>query len=172
MTTLVLAAAAAFAFLAIGPHVFGYRTTMMTTAGPAPGIDPGDVVVSVPVTVADVRVGDVITYEVPAGDHRTVTRSVVSVDHDAAGRVSLLTRGEAGTAVDATLVALPGDTAWRTTHVVHHLGDAVRVLRGAAPQTWVLWGAVGLAALTGLTGLTGAQTRRTAGSTRKERINV
>ena len=171
MTTLVLAAAAAFAFLAIGPHVFGYRTMTMTTTSMAPGIEPGDVVVSVPVKPADVRVGDVITYESPVGDQGSVTRRVVSVGHDSAGRVGIVTKGDADAAVDPWVATLASDTAWRTTHVVHHLGDLVSVVRAVAPQSWVLWSALGLATLAGLGGL-GGRTGPGTGSITKERTDV
>ncbi len=47
-TVLPSTAAAAFLLLAIGPHVFGYRTATMLTVSMSPGINPGDVVVTVP----------------------------------------------------------------------------------------------------------------------------
>jgi signal peptidase len=165
MTTLVLAVAATVAFLAVGPHLFGYRTTVSTTST-APGIEKGDVVVSVPVTVADVRVGDVLTLEAPAGGQGTETRRVVAVRHDASGRVEVLTRGDADTGGHPRVTTLPGDTVWRTTHVVHHLGEVVGLLRAAVPQTWPLWGALGLAVLAGLRG------GRSAGATSKEHTDV
>ena len=65
-TVLATTAAAAFLLLAIGPHVFGYRTATMLTGSMSPGINPGDVVVTVPRAVADVRVGDVVTYGIPS----------------------------------------------------------------------------------------------------------
>ena len=43
-----------FLGLAVGPHVFGYRTLTMLTGSMAPEIDPGDVVVVTPVATADV----------------------------------------------------------------------------------------------------------------------
>ena len=40
---LMVVAVAAFAGLAVGPHVFGYRTMTMLTGSMAPKINPGDV---------------------------------------------------------------------------------------------------------------------------------
>src|SRR6478609_11154831 len=54
-----------FAFLAVGPHVLGYRTMTMLTGSMAPQINPGDVVVSTPVATRDLRPGLVITYHIP-----------------------------------------------------------------------------------------------------------
>src|SRR5215212_10709915 len=59
----------AFLGLAVGPHVFGYRTMTMLTGSMAPGIEPGDVTVVTPVAVSDVTEGMVITYHIPVGDH-------------------------------------------------------------------------------------------------------
>jgi hypothetical protein len=54
-----------FALLAIGPHVFGYRTMTMLTGSMAPEINPGDVTIVTPIAVSEVTEGMVITY------HRT-----------------------------------------------------------------------------------------------------
>src|SRR3954452_7936369 len=43
----------AFAFLAVGPHVVGYRTMTMLTGSMAPEINPGDVTVVTPLAVSD-----------------------------------------------------------------------------------------------------------------------
>src|SRR3954469_13351531 len=58
-------AAALFLLLAIGPHVVGYRTMTMLTGSMAPQINPGDVVVSTPLAVDEVRSGMIISYHIP-----------------------------------------------------------------------------------------------------------
>ena len=68
----------AFAFLAVGPHVLGYRTMTMLTGSKSPQIDPGDVVVSTPLDVQDVTEGMVISYHIPIDDHRVVTHRVAA----------------------------------------------------------------------------------------------
>jgi signal peptidase len=161
--TLVLTAAAVLAVVAIGPHVFGYRTSTMLGASMAPGIERGDLVVSVPVRAAEVAVGDVITYRSPVEAGRYETRRVVSVGRDAAGRVSLVTRADASDTVDPWVVTAEGGTVWRSTHVVRHLGEVVGVLSAPLQQTWALWGVLGLALLMGLRGI---------GTTGKERTDV
>src|SRR6476469_1525855 len=58
-STLVLALAAlAFLLLAVGPHVFGYRTATMLTGSMSPLINPGDVVVSVAKPASLIAVAD------------------------------------------------------------------------------------------------------------------
>ena len=78
-TGLVALAAIAFLLLAIGPHVFGYRTATMLTGSMSPGINPGDVVVSVPKPADQVAVGDIISYHIPVQDHRVETHRVIKV---------------------------------------------------------------------------------------------
>ena len=45
---LLLLCLAVFLLVAVGPHVFGYRTATMLTGSMEPGIMPGDVVVTTP----------------------------------------------------------------------------------------------------------------------------
>src|SRR3954453_23714149 len=47
----------AFAVLAVGPHVFGYRTLTMLTGSMSPVIAPGDVTIVTPLAVRDVAKG-------------------------------------------------------------------------------------------------------------------
>ncbi|MGO4604664.1 signal peptidase I [Terrabacter sp. 2YAF2] len=141
-TVIATTAAAAFLLLAIGPHVFGYRTATMLTGSMSPGINPGDVVVTIPRAVADVRVGDVITYGIPVEDHRVETHRIVKLGTDAVGRRTVVTKGDANSNVDPWVATLDGDTVWEATLVVPHVGDVIRGVRGALGQGWVLWGAL------------------------------
>ena len=113
-TGLVALAALAFLLLAIGPHVFGYRTATMLTGSMAPGINPGDVVVSVPKPADQVAVGDIISYHIPVQDHRVETHRVIKVTHDANGRLAVVTKGDANNGADPWVATLDGDTVWQT----------------------------------------------------------
>lgn len=136
-------AIASFAFLAIGPHVLGYRTATMLTGSMEPGISPGDVVVSVPRPVQDVAVGDVISYHIPVEDHRVETHRVVEVSPGADGRPTVVTKGDANPNKDPWTAHLAGDTVWQQVAVVPHLGEVVQVMRSPLVQTYVFWGALG-----------------------------
>src|SRR5215218_1555744 len=97
---IVAVAIVAFAGLAVGPHVFGYRTLTMLTGSMSPAIDPGDVVVATPVATSEVTEGMVITYHIPVEDHHLVTHRVVSVEHGADGAVTVQTKGDANDGAD------------------------------------------------------------------------
>src|SRR3954468_19282451 len=119
----------AFAFLAVGPHVLGYRTMTMLTGSMAPEINPGDVTVVTPLAVSDVTEGMVITYHMPVGDHSLVTHRVISVEEGPGGTVNVQTKGEANDAAVPRTAANEGGPAYRVRAVVPefvHLIDALR----------------------------------------------
>src|SRR5918998_3005273 len=97
---IVAVAIVAFAGLAVGPHVFGYRTLTMLTGSMSPSIDPGDVVVVTPIAVSEVTEGMVLTYKIPVEDHHLVTHRVVSVERGTDGTVIVQTKGDANDGVD------------------------------------------------------------------------
>ncbi|GAB6987633.1 signal peptidase I [Nocardioides pyridinolyticus] len=144
----------AFLFLAVGPHLLGYRTSTMLTGSMAPGIEAGDVVVTVPKPATDLQVGDVITYQIPVEDHRVETHRVTQVTHED-GEVFFRTKGDANQNDDPWTATVQGDTVWEVRGVVPEAGTAIRVLRAPAVQHGVLWVALGGVILLGLTSIWG-----------------
>jgi signal peptidase I len=136
----------AFAGLAVGPHVFGYRTLTMLTGSMAPAIDPGDVAVVTPLAVSEVTEGMVITYHIPVEDHRLVTHRVVSVEHGPDGSVTVQTKGDANAAVDPWTATLEGDTAYRVRAVIPELGHVLQALRAPVVSQLLTYGATALVA--------------------------
>ncbi|HEX2074362.1 MAG TPA: signal peptidase I [Geodermatophilus sp.] len=143
---LVAVAVLAFAGLALGPHVLGYRTMTMLTASMAPGIEPGDVVVTTPLPVEDVAPGMVISYHIPVDDHRVVTHRVVSVEHGPDGAVMVRTKGDANEHVDPWIAVLKGDTAYQVRAVVPELGHLISALRTPVVTQLLVYGAPALLA--------------------------
>ncbi|MEV7431726.1 signal peptidase I [Nocardioides sp. NPDC092400] len=150
VTSLVLlVCAVAFCFLAVGPHLLGYRTSTMLTGSMEPGIMPGDVVVTTPQPAADVAVGDVITYQIPVEDHRVETHRVVEVIHGEDGSVAVRTKGDNNENADPWVATLEGDIVYEMQAVVPKLGSAIRALRSPAVQDGVRWVALAGALLLG-----------------------
>jgi signal peptidase len=143
---LVATAVLAFLGLAVGPHVLDYRTMTMLTGSMAPGIEPGDVVVSTPIATRDIEVGMVISYHIPIDDHRVVTHRVVDVQHTADGTVTVQTQGDANAALDPWSAVLGGDTAYRMRAVVPEVGTVITALRDPAVNRALVYGAPGLLA--------------------------
>jgi signal peptidase I len=130
-----------FALLAIGPHVFGYRTMTMLTGSMAPEINPGDVTIVTPIAVSEVTEGMVITYHRPIEDHSLVTHRVISVETAPDGSVSVQTKGDANAAADPWTATLKGDTAYQVRAVVPVLGHVIQALRAPIVTQALLYGA-------------------------------
>ena len=143
---LVATAVVSFGFLAIGPHVFGYRTMTMLTGSMAPGIEPGDITVVTPLAIEDVTAGMVIAYHIPIDDHRVVTHRVLSVERGLDGSVTVQTKGDANEAVDPWKATLQGDTAWQVEAVVPEVGSVIQALRSPAVSLVLRYGALTLLA--------------------------
>lgn len=152
LSVLLAACLLAFLFLAVGPHLLGYRTSTMLTGSMAPGIEPGDIVVTVPKPATDLEVGDVITYQIPVEDHRVETHRVTEVSHQG-GAIAFRTQGDANQNEDPWTATVEGDTVWEMRGVVPEAGTAIRVLRSPAVQHGVLWVAIGGLLLVGLTSI-------------------
>ena len=140
-TLMVIVAAAAFLFLAVGPRIFGYQTSTMLTGSMAPLINAGDVVVTVPTPVSGVSVGDIITYHIPVEDRRVETHRVTEVYTHADGTTTVRTKGDANNGVDPWEATLQGPTV--DTHVltIPHLGQAIRTLRQPLVLNALMYGA-------------------------------
>ena len=138
---LMVVAVLAFAGLAVGPHVLGYRTLTMLTGSMAPGINPGDVTVETPLPAPDITVGMIVSYHIPVDDHHLVTHRVVSVDHGPSGQVTIQTKGDANNAADPWKATLTGDTVYRVRGVVPHLGHVIEAFRNPVVTKALVYGA-------------------------------
>ncbi|MCD4535497.1 signal peptidase I [Nocardioides sp. cx-169] len=155
LSLLMVVSMVAFLFLAIGPHVLGYRTSTMLTGSMEPDISPGDVVVTAPRPAADIKVGDVISYQIPIEDHRVETHRITEVDRAADGTISIRTKGDANPNVDPWTAVLEEDTVWEVQAVVPEVGHVIRAMRSPVVHHVVKWVAVGGLILLGLTSIWG-----------------
>lgn len=144
LTLSLLLAALVFLFLAVGPRFLNYQTSTMLTGSMSPGINPGDVVVSVKTPVSELKVGDVITYSIPIDDHRIETHRVASINRDSSGATSVTTKGDANPGPDPWTAVLSEDHVYTEAGVVPFLGDGIRALRQPLVQSVLLYGAPAL----------------------------
>jgi signal peptidase I len=136
----------AFLFLAVGPHLLGYRTMTMLTSSMSPEIDPGDVTVVTPIAMSEVTEGMVIAYHKPVEDRSLVTHRVVSVETDADGAVQVQTKGDANAAIGPWTAMLQGGTAYEVRAVIPELGHVIQALRAPVVAQLLLYGAPALLA--------------------------
>ncbi|MET3143481.1 UNVERIFIED_ORG: signal peptidase [Arthrobacter sp. UYEF2] len=140
-TAILIVAVAALLFLAIGPRLLGYQTHSMLTGSMSPLIKPGDVVVTQTVPLDQIHVGDIITYDIPVEDHRTVTHRVAEILADDNGRLAFRTKGDANPGRDPWSAVLDGPTASRHIFTIPYLGTAIRMLREPPILNTLLYGA-------------------------------
>jgi signal peptidase I len=152
MVGIMIVAVAAFLFLAVGPRVFGYQTSTMLTGSMSPLINPGDVVVSVPTPVADLNIGDIVTYHIPVEDQRVETHRITSIAR-AGESTTIQTKGDANNGEDPWTATLAEDHAFTTVAVIPHLGDVIRALRSPIVGKILLYGAPTLLVLMLLTSI-------------------
>lgn len=152
-TLILIVAALVFLFLAVGPRFLNYQTSTMLTGSMSPGINPGDVVVSVRTPVSELKVGDVITYSIPVDDHRIETHRVASIKRDDAGATSVTTKGDANAGEDPWTAVLSEDYVYTQAGVVPYLGDVIRTLRQPLIQSVFLYGASALLVVVVLTAI-------------------
>lgn len=140
-TTLFSAALAAFLMLAIGPRVFGYQTLTMLTGSMSPLINPGDIVVTMPVPASDIHVGDIITYHIPVEDQRVETHRVTQLTTTPDGSIVVQTKGDANNGVDPWLATISAPTVNRHVLTVPYAGNAIRTLREPIILNTLMYGA-------------------------------
>ncbi|MDQ0212103.1 signal peptidase I [Arthrobacter bambusae] len=140
-TTVMVAAVAAFLFLAVGPRVLGYQTSTMLTGSMSPLINPGDVVVTVPVAVKDLKVGDIITYHIPVEDQRVETHRIIDLVVNSQGTATVRTKGDANNGADPWTATLAAGQVDRQVFTVPYLGNAIRTLRDPVVLKVLMYGA-------------------------------
>lgn len=132
-TTLVLSVGVLL-FLGLGPRLGGYRTLTVLTGSMRGTANPGDIIVDRPVALDTLRVGDVITYQIPVDDHRVISHRIIEI-LDPGTHPTIRTQGDANDAADPWLATLDQGPAWRMTAVVPKAGNAIRFLRSPAMHT-------------------------------------
>ncbi|MFZ8757208.1 signal peptidase I [Microbacterium sp. HMH0099] len=102
----LLLALSAFALLTIVlPFLLGAHTYTVLTGSMRPGMPPGSLVAVRETPVDDIRIGDVITFQLRSGEPTVVTHRVVGTTSSTGGDRLLLTRGDANDVEDPPVQA-------------------------------------------------------------------
>jgi signal peptidase I len=120
--------------LGLLPHLGLYRPATVLSGSMRPTFNPGDLLVVRPEPLRDVRVGQVISYTVPVGDHRIETHRVIRIvqggDHPV-----VQTQGDANNWRDPSIARLQGTTAWRLSVVIPNGGYVISTMRSHTLHT-------------------------------------
>jgi signal peptidase I len=125
---LVLGAVALLGLVAIGPHVFGYHIESVLSGSMVPTFSPGDAVLVTSEPTDHLRVGQIISYHIPIGDHHVETHRIVRIV-SRGPRPVVVTKGDANSAPDPWHAKLLTARVWHVRAVIPHLGTAIYDLR-------------------------------------------
>lgn len=129
---LVLLASVALLALAVGPHVFGYRTVVMRTGSMEPGISPGDVLVIVSEPASALTRGQILTFAAPVAGRPVLSHRVTAV-RSTNGGVVVSTKGDANPVDDPWQARISQPRVWHVVHVVPGVGWVIAALH----RPWV-----------------------------------
>ncbi|GAB2980692.1 signal peptidase I [Nocardioides montaniterrae] len=127
---LTLVAAFLVAAAYVVPSLTGYARYVITGGSMTGTYDKGSMVFEKEVTAADLKVGDVITYQPPASSGVTwlVTHRIIKIGHDAHGRQVLRTQGDANPKPDPWSFSLTASKQNVVRTSVPYVGWALIVL--------------------------------------------
>ena len=114
--------------LAIGPRTGLYRPVTVLSDSMAPTFSRGDLVISTTVPLSRLRVGQVVSFRIPVGDHRVESHRVIEIVSGGSEPV-IRTKGDANKGPDPWNAQLTGDRAWVVTYTVPKLGWLILQLR-------------------------------------------
>lgn len=124
--------------LAVGPHVFGYRTVVMRTSSMEPVISPGDVVVISSEPVSALAIGQILTFAAPVAGNPVYSHRVTSVRTSQGGTV-VMTKGDANPVADPWQARISDARVWHVVQVVPWLGWVIAALHRPVVHVVSVW---------------------------------
>ena len=115
-------------FLAIGPRTGLYRPVTVLSGSMQPTFSRGDLLISTPQQPAQLRVGQVVSFQIPVGDHGVESHRIVELLGGGDAPI-VRTRGDANSAPDPWNAQLNGDVAWVVSASVPKLGHLILWMR-------------------------------------------
>jgi signal peptidase len=122
-----VAVAHAAPLLVRAPALLGWQPYAIVSGSMTGTYDKGSLVVDEVVPAGDLKVGDVITYMPPAGDH-LITHRISWIGHDASGARLFRTKGDANPVADGWTFRLDRPTQARVRFGVPYAGYALMAL--------------------------------------------
>lgn len=92
--TVFVALLALAAAVIVVPAATGATPLTVLTSSMEPGLPPGTLIVTRDVAPEDIRIGDVVTYQIHSGDPTVVTHRVIAVSKTAGGEYSFTFQGD------------------------------------------------------------------------------
>jgi signal peptidase len=125
----LIVAAVALGGLVLGPKLGLFRPVTVLSGSMRPTFDTGDLIIVTSEPIEDLRVGQVISYQVPVDDHAVESHRVIKILRPGSNRPVVVTKGDANQAPDPWQAELHGDTLWRYRFHIPMVGYLILALR-------------------------------------------
>lgn len=166
-TGLLLLVAALAVVLIVVPKATGSMPLTVLTQSMEPTLPPGTLLVVRPTPIDDIRVGDVVTYQIVSGQPAVVSHRVISVSSSSNGERTFVLKGDNNAEADpapVTAVQIRG-MVW---YSVPEIGIVNQVVNGS--RSWLIPAVAGVLLTYGAVmmtaGFVSAARRRRAGKSR------
>jgi signal peptidase len=165
-TSLLLAAGMLLGALMVLPALFGIQRYVIVSGSMTGTYDRGSVVFDDVVPVAQLRVGDVITYRPPAGagPNHLVTHRIAAITTATDGTRVYRTKGDANAVADPWTFTLAGPRQARVRASLPYAGFAIAALSDRRVRMIVIGLPAALIALSSLAGLWREDSAQPAGA--------
>jgi signal peptidase len=121
------------AIIIIIPKILGATPLTILTSSMEPGLPPGTLVVVAPVEPEDIRIGDVITYQIESGQPEVVTHRVTEVVTSTYGETSFVLQGDNNAEPDPPVMAI--QLQGKLVYSLPWVGHLSSVLNGPSRAT-------------------------------------
>lgn len=118
------------------PRAAGATPYTVLTGSMQPSYPPGALVVVKPVAFEDIRIDDVVTYQLESGKPMVITHRVVGIEHGSDGDVRLVTQGDANNVADAATVR-EAQVKGEVWYAIPYVGQANSWLTGGTREVVV-----------------------------------
>lgn len=135
IAVLLLILALGAAVVAI-PRVAGAIPLTVLTSSMEPKLPPGTLIVVRPVAIDDIRVGDVVTYQIHSGVPGVISHRVIAIALAADGGRTFILKGDNNSVPDVTPV-IPEQVQGKLWYSVPYVGFANTALSGNT-RAWVV----------------------------------
>ena len=152
------------ALLIVVPKIAGATPLTILTSSMEPGFPPGTLIYVLPIEPDDVRIGDIVTYQIRSGYPDLITHRVISISSTEEGESSFILQGDNNGAADQPIK--PEQIQARLWYAVPYMGFVNSTVNGEN-RSWIIPViAVGLIAyavflvISGVVGATGKRRRK------------
>jgi signal peptidase len=133
---ILVAVLAIVALTVVVPRLAGGTALTVLTQSMEPGLPPGTLIVIRPQPTDDIRVGEVVTYQLEPGRPAVVSHRVISRSTDTLGRTTFVTKGDNNDLPDAAPVSFAQvrGVLWYSIPVLGWVNTAL----GSAGGRWLV----------------------------------